>query len=561
MKKTILLIALLALVSMMIAPVSAETLTGTLGGTSGASYSYSDSFDHYENHPVLGSILINNSLYFVGTTSLIRFDVHGPSIYPVGAPDSLAGIPFVLMNSSIAEASIVATGTMGYQRSFDNAWPIPNELVGYQWLIFDTWTNISTLSGAQELFSVVTANVTMTGIYANGIGSYGYSNPIPGIGNACFDVGGGWCAEGDYIRNTYITTYAEYTATKPMGLGISGIVSKLHSGTIYLSRAYVFNGTSGAMIANNPAVNTVDLLYNTLAQSIKIGIQDSALNWYNSSVLFAVAVPTVTPTPTTTIPAGYIVTYFRTFDPLGNSDIHGTNISLYDVEAATWTNYSADPDGRGEIYTLPYHTINAYGHFPTAGVYNDAELLGFETGYSGGHLGYLDMYPFTPAPPGGYTKLYTTVRDSIDKSPVTSASIAIIDVLTGAYYGTNSGTTGVSVDTFPNNTALRIEVTKAGYLKATIATNTGTGTTKYVYVDLVRATITPTITATPLPGQATAAPTWAPHCDPGMGDYDPVACGTGKDIAMMDQVRDAGPALVGLAIIATILGLIKLMMK
>ena len=281
--------------------------------------------------------------------------------------------------------------------------------------------------------------------------------------------------------------------------------------------------------------------------------------WYNSSILFAAAAPTVTPTPTPTIPAGYIVTYFRTFDPLGNAEIHGTNISLYDVEAATWTNYTNDADGRGEIYTLPYHTINAYGTYPTAGVYNNAELLGFETGYSGGKVGYLDMYPYTPAPAGGYTQLYTTVRDSVDKSPVYSASIGITTISTGAYYGTNSGSTGVSVDTFPNQTALRIVVSKAGYSAATISTNTGTGTTKYVYVDLVRATVSPTVTATPLPGEITVRPSYSPGCDP--SSYDAGACSSGKDLAMMDQVRDAGPMLIGLAILATVFGLLKLIAK
>jgi hypothetical protein len=249
--------------------------------------------------------------------------------------------------------------------------------------------------------------------------------------------------------------------------------------------------------------------------------------------------------------AGYIVTYFRTFDPLGNAEIHGTDISLYDVEAATWTNYTSDADGRGEIYTLPYHTVNAYGTYPTAGVYNDAELLGFETGYSGGKVGYLDMYPYSLAPSAGYTDLYTGVRNSDDKSPITYAPIGITIISTGAYWGTNSGPSGTDVLTLPNQTAIRIVVSKAGYSAATISTNTGTGTTKYVYVDLTRATVTPTVTATPLPGEITPRPTQDPN-DPSLHSGDTSM----KAQEMMNWLAMNGMMLVQICFLVTVFALL-----
>ena len=82
---------------------------------------------------------------------------------------------------------------------------------------------------------------------------------------------------------------------------------------------------------------------NVYEGSIIISMLTSSGTRHNSSILFAAAVPTVTPTPVPTIPAGYIVTYVRTFDPLTNSDIHGTDISMYDVEAAVVLGSPANP--------------------------------------------------------------------------------------------------------------------------------------------------------------------------------------------------------------------------
>lgn len=548
MKKFALLLVCFLIVLSGIGVVSAETITGSLGSDelnstntilanqpTGSSQVRGLYTDHIEETEGLKSLIRFSKAY------LFTFDAAAPS----GAQTSV--IIRVTNNSYLNHTGvIIGTGTLGYQRKYNGASPPVEQLGGYVYLIVDNYTT-ENYTGATYLYLDYNSSA-LYNITAQEVGSPVYS------GQVVFAYAG-VLHGGFYTQNMVSELFVSYTATKPSGIGIGGNITKIRGN----SQVFICN-SSGVAIISEMNLNSNNYSFTVPNNQIIIAVRSSLNKWYNSSVLlFGSAIPT--PTPTTTIPPGYIVTYFRTFDPLGNSDIHGTDISLYDVEAATWTNYTADADGRGEIYTLPYHTVNAIGHYPTAGIYNDGILTGAETGYYGnsGKLYYLDMYPYTPPPPGGYTNLYTTVREADDKFPVFRASIGITTVSTGAYYGTNSGSTGVSVDTFPNNTALRIVVSKSGYQTATVVTNTGTGATKYVYVDLTRATVTPIVTATSYPGEITTRPTYAPGCDPSA--YDAAICSGGKDSDMMNQVRDAGPGLIGLAIIATMLGLVKLMMK
>lgn len=556
MKKFTLILVCFLIVLSGVGIVSATIITGSLGADSNAGINKFVGPTYTSDTPPM-AIRINDVQSTGGMFSFAMFNINvtgqnTPIIFASGPPPlTWAGdtTPITLSYGGLTRA----TGIIGVQRLFTGATP-PVEYAGYFWMSFDNWTP-GTLTGDMDWSLSYNATKLYNPVPTNGNGSSIEVTAPPGYFNlVSYSYGLGQTA-GDYYYIKQESCHADYTVTSPAGVGINGSINKLGTS----SRAYVVNSVTRTVLANEGSQSNTYFNFSVLQQPIYIAVMSPTMIWYNSSVFFGPAIPTPTPAPT--IPSGYIVTYFRTFDPLGNSDIHGADISLYDVEAATWTNYTADADGRGEIYTLPYHTVNAIGHYPTAGIYNDGILTGAETGYYGnsGNLYYLDMYPYTLAPPAGWTDLYTTVREADDKSPVFRASIGITNVATGAYYGTNSGSTGVSVDTFPNNTALRIVVSKSGYQTATVVTNTGTGATKYVYVDLTRSTVTPVVTATPLPGEITVRPTYSPGCDPSA--YDAAICSGGKDSDMMNQVRDAGPGLIGLAIIATMLGLIKLMMK
>lgn len=538
-EKTILVIALLALVSMMIAPVCAETVIGTLGGSVTASHSYIS--DYSGGVFTIGNLGVTHIENSIGTTAYVHFDDSSHiTTYDPGAPTGVGNIPFNLLN--ITGASVIARGTAGYQRSFDD---LGVETAGYQWLDFDSWENLSYIGGTGGF----TLQINKTALY----------NPQFASGTPYLPIANGdmWfistvsSATGVSLRNVQLTTYAEYTAVRPLGIGIQGLVTKNHLGTIYPSRAYVFNGTSGAVIGNNPAVNTNDLLFNLLDQPIKIGIQDATGTWYNSSVLFAAVVPTVTPTPTTTIPLGYVQSIFITIDGMTGYDIHGTNIMLQDVEAGTWTNATADADGSLAINTLPYHTINAYATYTTeAGIYSDGELLGVTTPYAGTSHNYITMYPPALPPGAGNTNLYITARDYDTYYLLTSATIKYTQP-SGAVTVGNTGSSGTDMQNFPNSTVIIVAASKAGYTGASITVNTGTGTTKSATIYLSKATVTPTVTATPLPGEITPRPTQDPN-DPALHGGDTSM----KGQEMMNYLAMNGMDIVQLCVMVTILALL-----
>ncbi|MBE3136061.1 MAG: hypothetical protein IMZ43_01490 [Thermoplasmata archaeon] len=561
-QKLIILIALVAFAAFMITPVMAETLTGTLtmpsvnpqvvdagaGGNVG-------SFAGTDNFSV--SVWVNWDIV-AKPISLVTYFPNDHGVY--------GSSPFT-MNDTLG---IFATGTFYTQ----NGTSMYGTNKQYYYLVFNTW-NATGRSGTLIGTLILTGGISGFQASPDARAIFYPVAPFGGVAIAApdnvlspfgfqYDLGNGLGYGGSVFTFEPLIASYDYIIVNSGGLAATQINQINISRPLnnVASNLRIYNATTNILIYQSAITSsTANENFVILGRNYYISQYVSAVSTFtNTSTLFgAPAIPTVTPTPTTTIPAGYIVTYFRTFDPLGNSDIHGTNISLYDVEAATWTNYTSDPDGRGEIYTLPYHTVNAYGHYPVAGVYNDAVLTAQATGYTGGKLYYLDMYPFTPAPAAGYTELYISIRNRDDKSPITDAPIGITTILTGAYYVTNSGTSGTDVSIFPNNTALKILVTKSGYMSATIYTNTGPSDKKYVTVDMIRAVVTPTVTQTVIPGEITVRSTYGPGCDPAA--FDAAICSQGKDSDMMNQVRDAGPGLIGLAIIATILGLIKLMMK
>jgi hypothetical protein len=542
-QKAILVIALLALVLMMIAPVMAETLTGTLGGSVIDSRSYNSTYNLVgaTSVDILGITNIENS---IGTKGYVHFDVFGyPATYNAGAPAGIGNIPFELLN--ITQESVCARGTFGYQRSFDN---LGIELAGFQWLEFDSWENVSYCVGS-GLFHL---NIDTTAVNIPTLSTSSETFPVSN-GDMWFISGFGSASAGDHIRNVELITYAEYIATRPAGIGINGTVSKLSGGTLYASRAYVFNGTSGAVIGNNPAVDTNDLYFNLLDRPLKIGIQDPLGNWYNTSVLFATGiptpVPTVTPTPTTTIPAGYVRNNLYVWDQ-NDAQISGADVDVLDVEAGTWTNATADPDGWITIDTLPYHTVNVYAHYPTANIYLPNEILGLETGYYGGHNWVLVLYPYTTTP-SGFVTLYINTRNYDTKAVLTGVSLQIKNLVTGATTGESTGSTDSVTTVVTNATNYQITGSKSGYLSKTININSGEGPSKTVVVELSRSTVTTVPTSTIPPGGVTPVVTQDPN-DPSLHGGDTSM----KAQEMMNWLAMHGMDLVQLCFLVTIFALL-----
>ena len=557
-QKAILIIALLALVSMMIAPVMAESLTGTIGGDSVNSQSYSLTPWAYQGY--FSSITVNGSEYIPPAFILVRFDDGTiPNYASQGLPRAPSGnttsVYICYSTEPCTQLNNRGHGTIGYQRNFDNAFPTSNEIDGFQWIDITDF-NSTGVTGFNK-FNLI-FDFELNTVY---VPTFISPESIPPAGIS-FGGSPGGSASGNYLLNTVLSFANDYSATKPAGIGIMGVLIKDNGACIpnCPSRGFIYDGITGALITSDSTVSAVDLSFSTISETIIIGATDSNMIHFNSSVLFTVApipTPTVTPTPTTTIPAGYVRNNLFIWDQ-NDAQIVGADVDVLDVEAGTWTNTTADPDGWITIDTLPYHTVNIYAHYTTANIYLPNEILGLETGYYGGHNWVIVLYPYTTTP-AGFVTLYINTRNYDTKAVLTGVNLQIKNLVTGATTGESTGSTDSVTTVVTNATNYQITGSKSGYLSKTININSGEASSKTVVVELSRSTVTPTVTATIIPGETTVRPTYSPGCDP--SSYDAGACSSGKDLAMMDQVRDAGPMLIGLAILATVFGLLKLIAK
>jgi len=524
---------LIILGALIIFPANAELLSGNVGG------------------PSVSSVLLNNSgggatstppafIQFPtvetteGLSAVIRFVLVKPDTFAAG---SLIG------NSVPVTATLsghtYGNGTIGYQRVLNGASPPVDIAGGYIWMTFPSW-NITGQTGSKNI--VLTYNSTALGITA----ANEWNAPAGGVGanktGSFYSATGGWLS-GNYVFNYNTDESATYNFTKPSGLGISGTVDN----RIGNSRVFIIDGLTNSIITSDVTYNTNIVNLNTNANSIYFCLLGSSGIWYNTSRLFTPGGPTITPTPAPTIPSGYVRTTFHAWDSMANA-IHGANINLYDVEAGTWTNSTNDADGVSYIDTLPYHTLNAYGTFTVfPGEFSDATLTGVETGTGGEHY-YLTMYPGALNPGLGNTNLFITAYDADDNGIIRNVAIQA-RLPSGATYGENTGTGGTATIVVPNNTTVSVSASKSGYLGATVTVNSGTGLSYAANLVMHKATATPTVTRTVVPGEVTVRPT-----------LDMRSSGQ-KDQAMMDLVRDNGEGLIGLAILVTFLSLFGLMRK
>jgi len=564
----IMIVALIALVSC----VNAEVLSGQIGEPDILSANYYALESGSSSYPgQQGEIEIYNIEYLGGLTTLVHFDSVEHVIYSGAAPcvwngeSSNVSIKFVAtVYGGVNHGRELGDGSFGFQRSY-TGWP-PTETVGYQYWAFNNW-NVSGMTG-NERVTLSYLNSTNCYVQNNYNGnSTDIANTAPAGYMAFLSSNRATYMSGYYTQNRDVVFLNEYTAEKPLGLGIMGTVSKEVGGVMYDSQAYILNGTPPyTLIASQSGISDDDFIFNTVAQSIIIGAKSPSNETFNSPVLFSLGggtptptpTPTATPTPAPTIAPGYVRTTVRAWDKDGTTVV-GTTINIQDIEAGVWSNSTQDVDGVHYIDTLPYHTLNIYGSYDVyPNVYMDAELLGYETGYYGNYY-YLTMYPYAAPPGAGNTNLYVTVLENINKYPVSNAFVQI-SIPNNATLGAYTNNAGVQVFTVPNNTVIGVSATKSGWYGNTIHINSGPGPTSGVTIGIDRqyATPTPTPTNTAGPGVTTPRPTIRPGCEV---DPNALGCTSAKDADMMNLIRDAGPNLINLAIAATILGLLGLMMK
>lgn len=289
----------------MIAPVMAETLTGTLGGSitdftdfptldTGAAYAGGD-----------GSVIYVRGSEYANVIESIVFTPKELPIFYAAAPKSGNTAQFV-GHIDDPNGSVVVSGTIGYMRYYNF---LGVEQIGYIWYSFNNW-DISNLSTGDHIVYLMNYNFTAFGIQSFGTGySSGpdlWPDGMIAIVPAGYPYTGGSTTHytaGVYKRMATETIYSSYTFEKPSGLGITGTINKTYSGTVYPSKLYVYNATSDGIITSDYTITTTDLYVNTPVPMIKVSMISALGTVYNSTNLFSLPGPGPTPT-STPIPTG-----------------------------------------------------------------------------------------------------------------------------------------------------------------------------------------------------------------------------------------------------------------
>lgn len=248
-------------------------------------------------------------------------------------------------------------------------------------------------------------------------------------------------------------------------------------------------------------------------------------------------------------------------DATTGSLIQYAGYGIYDYTNTVWRNGTL-PTGMGVFFdTGLSHEYPLY-------VGETVKLAGWATGYGTTYrditIQYADQWHQSPnekqaiislvrntsLPSSGNATVQVNVVSNTDGTALDNAWVLIEngDLL----YGTSKYTTGGGSAVFENMPAgtFSMTVSKGGYQTATMFFDAPANlvTTEDISLVKIGLTATPTGTIT-VTGTVTASSTWS--------DMDP----DDQDKALMDMIRDAGPLLVGLAILVTIMALLGMLGK
>ena len=542
--------------------VSAETLTGTIGGsnftqttitqvsaTTTTAYKVNGLYvNTFENTGNLKSIV----MWSKNSGTAFSTDVGAPSgsSTPVTIRISNQTLSSVTHTHTKTDGRIVGNGTFGYQKVFTTATPpveVPSS--GYMWLAIDTW-DLSTDTGTQWLYFDYDA----AAIYNATYGIYGGTSVSIPDGFATFSVSQGTTTlAGDAAGNTQMNLKdnaisASYTVSKPAGVGIMGSIGKSVGGQNFTSQALVYDAT-GAIVTSESTLTPNTFNFSVTSAQVILGIKDSSGNKYNTSLLFSPAGVTPTPTPTTTpspnnpIPAGYIRSMFQAVDGVTSGQIHNATINIKDETAGTWFNGSYL--GMGSYYgtwyidTLPGHTLSGYG---SADGYTSTSLLNVPA--DGNKMYELIMQPGSVAPaPTGKVKLFVLVNDFDNGAAVSGAKVTVSMFQESTVIG-YTNTAGTATFDVKNVTGYTATAEKNGYYAVTRSGTTTASGPDTIRIELRKPTVTPVVTRTPVAGEVTARPTLD------------MRTSSEKDNDIMDLIRNNGESLVSLAILMTMIFLV-----
>lgn len=259
----------------------------------------------------------------------------------------------------------------------------------------------------------------------------------------------------------------------------------------------------------------------------------------------------------------YVTTGFAAMDLPRWVQLSGATINLHDVGNGSWKNTSSSTTGYEEITTFANSTIDAYASMTG---YSDISLTG-KTPWNGG------TYTFDMLPTGyanvssGNVTLYVSIWGSDVTSKLVGATVNMVYLDDTGQQIANyriTDSSGMVSFVVPNQTTIYLYAEMAGYANGatTVSSGDGDGGTASVYEDITlqRLYVTTAPTATTLPGGGT--PTTAPPTvDPYPCDADhPENCQR-KQTELANDLIAWAPDLVNLFIIATIIGVLSMMMK
>lgn len=483
-KKRILFILVLCLF-LLVSVVNAETLTGTLGGGSIISSNVVLTGSSVSSQPYQ-SFHVGTIENTAGAFGFARWTNTASPLdtFDVGAPPS-ATTTFNLTSGS----QVVATGTMGYQRVYNTAVPPVEQKGGYVWMQFDFW-NITSLTGNK----VLALNYDHNNLYNMSSSFYNNNGSVPYAGYGCIGITNSYndCVGGKTVWNINTNSYINYTTSKPSGIGITGTVIKNVGGITYNNRVFITNSSDVVITSDNTA-NSNPFTFAVYDSSIKIKLLSPSGTWYNSSTLFDVSTPTVTPTPYGT------GTYNATFTVKNASSNLVISNAFVEIEGRNSV-FSGYTDSNGQI------TIS-YGY---KGYENELRI--WKSGYQYFNWLFTPTSDFTktvylypeigenPSMPST-VNINIYVKSQNGNTPISSAYVALKDDV----YGTSrqaqlTNASGIAYfPNFPVSAYIDLEISKTGYVPLTeyfgFTPSSDFGMTKYL---TTTGGVTPTPTPTPV---------------------------------------------------------------
>lgn len=446
--------------------------------------------------------------------------------------------------------SELGSGIIGYQEVYDNNGGF---LFEYGYIIYDTfvasgpvsrWDNLTYNHTAVHNFKFQTS-YAISAISSPPTHGAWFGNSYMATPSIVAYITGGSYGMGVF-NNIYYPFHNTYSASSGIGnLSVSGTIIKNVSGVSYGSKGFVYNATSGAAIASESTATSTNWNFSVFQGNIKIGVIDANNVSYNSSTLFTSAIPTPTPTPTPTVtlgPGQFWLT-FSAEDATTGGLIPGAEIDIYSEFAGTWNN-ATTTSGERTIATSQNHIFDAYG---SASGYVNGSALDKIAYPNQNYL--VKLFPTTGLPNvPGYVNLFVSVTERETGSPISGVSVTVNTP--GSFTVTGeTDNTGSEVFSTSNSSVKYITVSKSGYKSETRTITTPASGNYNAALQMSRVLVTTQPTSYIPPGGVTPQITVDPRSS------------TEKDQDMMNMVRDAGPNLIQLAIVVTMISLLGLMTK